>query len=136
MNGKVKAGAGATVEVRFADEVWHRGTLVERVVGTEPTRRIVQFDDGDPPSGNIPGTSLSVQAQPWCELLGLEDAEVHLVSASSPVSMEVEEVNTAEGTELSDLEARLIGMYVPCMRVIHVGGGNWTVTERGFDFVE
>jgi len=37
---------GSAVEVRFADGVWHRGRLVERVAGTEPPRWKVQFDDG------------------------------------------------------------------------------------------
>ena len=40
-------GAGAAVEVRFADGVWYRGRLVERVAGTEPPRWKVQFDDGE-----------------------------------------------------------------------------------------
>ena len=31
-------GAGAVLEVRFADGVWYRGKLVERVAGTEPPR--------------------------------------------------------------------------------------------------
>ena len=40
-------GVGAAVEVRFADGVWYRGRLVERVAGTEPLRWKVQFDDGE-----------------------------------------------------------------------------------------
>ena len=40
-------GAGAVLEVRFADGVWYRGRLVERVAGTESPRWKVQFDDGD-----------------------------------------------------------------------------------------
>jgi len=38
---------GAAVQVRFADGVWYRGRLVERVAGTEPLRWKVQFDDGE-----------------------------------------------------------------------------------------
>ena len=40
-------GAGAVVEVRFADGVWYRGRLVERVAGTEPPCWKVRFDDGE-----------------------------------------------------------------------------------------
>jgi len=38
---------GAALEVRFADGVWYRGRLVERVTGTEPPTWRVQFDDGE-----------------------------------------------------------------------------------------
>ena len=40
------AGAAA-VEVRFADGIWYRGRLLERVEGTKPPRWKVQFDDGE-----------------------------------------------------------------------------------------
>jgi len=41
-------GAGAAVEVRFADGVWNRGKLVERVaVPMVPKRWKVQFDNGE-----------------------------------------------------------------------------------------
>ena len=40
-------GLGAVVEVRFADGVWYRGRLVERVAGTDPLRWKVQFDNGE-----------------------------------------------------------------------------------------
>jgi hypothetical protein len=38
---------GASLQVRFADGVWHRGRLVVRVSGTGPPRWKVQFDDGE-----------------------------------------------------------------------------------------
>ena len=38
---------GAVLEVRFADELWYRGRLLERVAGTKPPRWRVQFDDGE-----------------------------------------------------------------------------------------
>jgi len=44
---EAKRARGSAVEVRFADGVWHRGRLVERVAGTEPPRWKVQFDDGE-----------------------------------------------------------------------------------------
>ena len=41
-------GEEATVlEVRFADGVWYRGRLLERVSGSQPLRWRVQFDDGE-----------------------------------------------------------------------------------------
>ena len=41
----VGSGRGAALEVQFADGVWRRGRLVERVAGTEPPRQKVQLDD-------------------------------------------------------------------------------------------
>jgi len=35
------------MEVLFADGVWYRGRLVERVAGSQPPRWKVQFDDGE-----------------------------------------------------------------------------------------
>ena len=40
-------GERAALEVLFADGVWYRGSLVERVAGSRPPRWTVQFDDGE-----------------------------------------------------------------------------------------
>jgi hypothetical protein len=50
MLGEGTAGSGplgAAVEVQFADGVWQRGRLVERLTGTQPPRWLVQFDNGE-----------------------------------------------------------------------------------------
>ena len=40
-------GEGAVLEVRFADGVWYRGRLVERIEKSKLLRWRVQFDDGE-----------------------------------------------------------------------------------------
>jgi uncharacterized C2H2 Zn-finger protein len=46
-DGSAEKGRGAAVEVQFADGVWYRGRLVERVARSKPPRWLVQFDDGE-----------------------------------------------------------------------------------------
>jgi hypothetical protein len=57
--GSVTTMAGVTVEVRLwhpVDRVWHRGRLIERVVGSKPARWKVPFDNVqtcEPTSGGV-----------------------------------------------------------------------------------
>ena len=45
--GAERVAGAAAVEVRFADGIWYRGRLVERVARSQPPRWRVQFDDGE-----------------------------------------------------------------------------------------
>jgi len=45
--GAARVAGGAVVEVRFADGIWYRGKLVERLAGSKSPRWRVQFDDGE-----------------------------------------------------------------------------------------
>ena len=45
--GVERVAGGTVVEVRFADGIWYRGKLVERMTGSKSPRWRVQFDDGE-----------------------------------------------------------------------------------------